>query len=147
LPGNAATRRCSGSEYSGQLRGTMSSNIDPAEWKKLETQAASGQLSINPEVGANLARVCDDHLDSLENALAQVSRVEQITGFGSFNSSLILEKKFSQTAAGGERSLRDTITQHIEAVTTAKEVVLKAIANFQSQVDYNAGQYNGLGGN
>lgn len=125
----------------------MLTNIDPAEWKKLETQAASGQLTINPAAGTNLARVCDDHLDALENILAKVSMVEQITGFGSFNSSQILEKKFSQTASGGDRSLRDTITQHLEAVTAAKEAVLKAIANFEAQDTDNAGQYTGLGGN
>ncbi|MBW0275567.1 hypothetical protein ATM97_19265 [Nocardia sp. MH4] len=125
----------------------MLSNIDPAEWTKLDAQAAAGQLSIDPAVGTNLARVCDDHLDALETVLTRLLQIEQITGFGSFNSSKILENKFSQTAAGGDRSLRDTITQHIEAVTTAKEVVLKAIANFQAQDDDNAGQYTGLGGN
>lgn len=122
----------------------MLSNIDPSEWKRLETQAAAGELSIHPDVGQNLARACDDHLAALDDSLRDIRLVEKISGFGSFNSSAILEKKFSETASGGDRSLRDTITQHIEAVTTAKEVVLKAIANFQAQDTYSAGQFNGL---
>ncbi|WP_446226075.1 hypothetical protein ACTWPB_14045 [Nocardia sp. IBHARD005] len=122
----------------------MSSYINPAEWTTLATQAEAGLLSIDPAVGANLTKACDNHIDALEDVLRQVSGVERITGFGSFNSSQILEKKFSQTASGGDRCLRDTITQHIDAVTTAKEVVLKAIANFQAQDSYTAGQFNGL---
>ncbi|MGS2806057.1 hypothetical protein [Nocardia sp. MW-W600-9] len=125
----------------------MSFNIDPAEWKNLEGQAATGQLSLHPDVGNNLARVCDDHLDALEKVFNSIRTVERITGFGSFNSSRILENKFSLTAVGGDRSLDETIRKHIEAVTTAKEVVLKAVANFQAQDDYSAGQYEGLGGN
>ncbi|MFC9871004.1 hypothetical protein ACFWBG_02360 [Nocardia salmonicida] len=122
----------------------MLSNIDPSEWQRLETQAAAGELSIHPDVGQNLARACDDHLAALDDSLRDIRLVEKISGFGSFNSSAILEKKFSETASGGDRSLRDTITQHIEAVTTAKEVVLKAIANYQAQDTYSAGQFNGL---
>ncbi|WP_342802259.1 hypothetical protein [Nocardia sp. No.11] len=125
----------------------MASYIDPTEWTKLSGQAEAGQLALNPEVGNTLARVCDDHLAALDAVLVQVGRVERITGFGSFNSSRILEQKFSLTAAGSDRALDATILEHIEAVTTAKEVVLKAIANFQAQDDDNAGQYTGLGGN
>ncbi|MBC7301568.1 MAG: hypothetical protein H5T78_11490 [Nocardia sp.] len=122
-------------------------NIDPAEWKKLAAQAESGQLSLNPEVGRDLARVCDDHIDALEKAFEQTRLVDHLAGFGTFNSSKILEKKFSQTASGGDRSLDGAIRQHIEAVTAAKETVIKAIANYQAQDDYNAGQFTGLGEN
>ncbi|MFC4125292.1 hypothetical protein [Nocardia rhizosphaerae] len=125
----------------------MIPNIDPVEWKNLEGRATAGQLTIDPAVGANLARVCDDHLDALEDVRAMIRQVDQVAGFGSFNSSKILEKKFSRTASGGDRSLEETIDKHIEAVTTAKEVVLEAIANFQAQDTYNAGQLDGLGGN
>lgn len=122
----------------------MLSNVDPAEWKKLEGQAAAGALFLNPEVGAGLTRVCDDHIAALEDVLTLVRRVDRISGFGPFGSSKALENKFSLTAAGGDRSLDDAIRQHIEAVTTAKEVVLKAVANFQAQDTYTAGQFSGL---
>jgi hypothetical protein len=122
-------------------------NIDPTEWKSLEGQADAGQLLLSADVGNNLVRVCEDHIAALEAVLDNVRSVERITGFGSFNSSRILEQKFSMTAVGGDRALLTTINEHIEAVTTAKEVVLKAIANFQAQDDDNAGQYTGLGGN
>ncbi|WP_280342876.1 hypothetical protein [Nocardia neocaledoniensis] len=125
----------------------MAINIDPTEWTRLKGQAEAGQLRLSPEVGAGLARVCDDHLAALDDIYAEIVKIERVTGFGTFNSSKILEKKFSQTAVGGDRALDETIRKHIEAVTTAKEVVLQAIANFQAQDTYNAGQFNGLGGN
>lgn len=125
----------------------MLQNIDPSEWKRLEGQAAAGQLMLSTDVGNGLVRVCEDHIAALEAALDDVALVERITGFGTFNSSRILEQKFSLTASGGDRSLATTINEHIEAVTIAKEVVLKAIANFQAQDSYNAGQFNGLEGN
>ncbi|MFD3507069.1 hypothetical protein [Nocardia sp. NPDC058666] len=125
----------------------MSFNIDPSEWQRLNTRAAAGELSIHPDVGQNLAKVCDDHIDVLENVLKKSRQVENITGFGTFSSSQVLEKKFSLTAVGGDRSLDDAIRQHIEAVTAAKEAVLKAVANYKAQDDYNAGQFDGLGGN
>lgn len=125
----------------------MSFNIDPSEWQQLDTQATAGKLTLNTTVGQALTKVCDDHITALEGVLGAIRQVEKISGFGSFNSSRILENKFSLTAVGGDRSLDETIRKHIEAVTTAKEVVLKAVANFQAQDDYSAGQYEGLGGN
>ncbi|NKX90177.1 hypothetical protein [Nocardia coubleae] len=107
--------------------------IDPAQWSQLKSQADAGQLMLDPEVGRDLDRVCDDHISRLEEVFLMVGRVERITGFGSFDSSAILEKKFSLTASGGDRALDTVLRQHIEVVQTAKEVVAKAIANFVAQ--------------
>lgn len=107
--------------------------INPNQWNQLLTQADAGELSLDPEVGRDLDRVCDDHLDRLEEVYELVDRVKRIDGFGSFNSSQALANKFSQTASGGDRALDTVIRQHIEAVQTAKEVVAKAIANFIAQ--------------
>ncbi|MEV4156567.1 hypothetical protein AB0J48_26450 [Nocardia salmonicida] len=96
-------------------------------------QAEAGQLSLDPEIGKDLDRVCDDHLDRLEEVYEMVESIRRVGGFGSFDSSKILENKFSLTAAGGDRALDTVIRQHIEAVKTAKEVVAKAIANFVAQ--------------
>ncbi|MFI6223434.1 hypothetical protein ACIBEH_22975 [Nocardia salmonicida] len=107
--------------------------IDPTQWSQLRGQAEAGQLSLDPEIGKDLDRVCDDHLDRLEEVYEMVESIRRVGGFGSFDSSKILENKFSLTAAGGERALDTVIRQHIEAVKTAKAVVAKAIANFVAQ--------------
>ncbi|MFD6392030.1 hypothetical protein [Nocardia sp. NPDC060259] len=111
----------------------MHFSVDPAQWNQLLVQANAGELSLDPEVGRDLDRTCDDHLDRLEEIYAQVDQIRNISGFGSFDSSKALERKFSLTASGGDRALDDVLRKHIETVQTAKEVVAKAIANFVAQ--------------
>ncbi|MGY4100305.1 hypothetical protein ACW2Q0_12235 [Nocardia sp. R16R-3T] len=115
--------------------------VDPDEWKRLLDRANVGELSLDPEVGKGLDKVCDDHLDQLNTVLDNIWFISRVTGFGSFNSGQILEKKFSETASGTERSLDTVIKQHIDSVEAAKQVVAQAIANFAAQDQHNAYQF------
>ncbi|MFI8976638.1 hypothetical protein ACIGO9_27395 [Nocardia asteroides] len=124
----------------------MPLGVNPSEWKQLLAQADAGELALDPEVGRDLDRVCDDHLDRLEEVLGKIGTVSFVSGFGTFNSGVTLEKKFSLTASGGERALDSVIQQHIEAVQTAKEVVAKAIANFVAQDENSGAQITAAGG-
>ncbi|MGW4773853.1 hypothetical protein ACWEO2_38180 [Nocardia sp. NPDC004278] len=119
----------------------MINGIDPAEWTRLLDRAKVGELSLDPEVGKDLDKVCDDQIDRLNRVLERMEFISQINGFGTFNSGKILEKKFSETASGTDRSLDTVIKQHIDAVNTTKEVVAKAIANFVAQDQDRASQF------
>lgn len=123
----------------------MHFSVDPAQWNRLLVQANAGELSLDPEIGRDLDRTCDDHLDRLEEIYAQVDQVRNISGFGTFNSSQTLERKFSLTASGGDRALDDVLRKHIEVVQTAKEVVAKAIANFVAQDQSTGAQITAAG--
>ncbi|MFD3594652.1 hypothetical protein ACFWU5_18175 [Nocardia sp. NPDC058640] len=123
----------------------MLQSIDPGEWNRLLVQAEAGQLSLDPEIGKDLDRVCDDHLDRLDEVFAQIDLVRNLSGFGSFDSSKALERKFSLTASGGDRPLDEVLKKHIEAVKTAKEVVATAIANFRAQDDEAAARIAAIG--
>ncbi|MGW6424997.1 hypothetical protein ACWF82_20180 [Nocardia sp. NPDC055053] len=123
----------------------MHFSVDPAQWNQLLVQANAGELSLDPEIGRDLDRTCDDHLDRLEEIYAQVDQVRNISGFGTFNSSQALERKFSLTASGGDRALDDVLRKHIETVQTAKEVVAKAIANFVAQDQSTGAQITAAG--
>jgi|GEM_PF-2645439 len=118
--------------------------VDPNQWKQLLDKANSGELYLDPETGKGLDNVCDDHIHELSDALFASQRVTQITGFGNFNSSQILEKKFSALATGDDRSLDKVIQQHIDIVNTAKEVVAKAIANYVALDDEHRQQIERL---
>ncbi|MGM7644454.1 hypothetical protein ACSVDM_06110 [Nocardia sp. JW2] len=107
--------------------------IDPDQWSQLRSSAEAGELSLDPEVGKGLDRACDYHLDRLEEIYETIESVRRVSGFGTFDSSEVLAKKFSLTASGGDRALDTVLRQHIEVVQTAKEVVAKAIANFVAQ--------------
>ncbi|MFX0580095.1 hypothetical protein [Nocardia nepalensis] len=119
----------------------MINGVDPSEWKRLLDKANAGELSLDPEVGKGLDKVCDDHLERLRNVYSKIEAISQITGFGTFNSGQILQKKFSETATGTDRSLDTVIEQHIESVETVKQVVAQAIANFVAQDQDRANQF------
>ncbi|WP_433600799.1 hypothetical protein ACQPXH_02990 [Nocardia sp. CA-135953] len=119
----------------------MTNGVDPGEWNRLLDQANIGALSLDPEVGKDLDKVCDDQIDRLNTVLDKIGNISLITGFGDFNSGKILEKKFSETAAGTDRSLDAVIKQHIETVETVKQVVAQAIANFVAQDQDRASQF------
>ncbi|WP_067677243.1 hypothetical protein [Nocardia miyunensis] len=104
--------------------------VDTNIWRNLLGQANSGELYLDPETGKGLDKVCDDHIQKLNSVLQSIQFVSRITGFGSFNSSQVLEKKFSSLASGGDRALDTVIKQHIDAINITKEVVAKAIANY-----------------
>ncbi|WP_069165397.1 hypothetical protein [Nocardia altamirensis] len=118
--------------------------VDPTEWRKVLDLANSGEILLDPEVGRGLDRVCDDYLGQLDGLLRTVARVEDISGFGPFPSSLALQEKFKLKATGGDRSMDAVLMQHIDAVKLAKQVVAKAISNFQEQDQSRADQFTGL---
>ncbi|WP_062991453.1 hypothetical protein [Nocardia anaemiae] len=119
----------------------MINGVDPSEWKRLLDKANAGELSLDPEVGKGLDKVCDDQIDRLNTVLDKIGSVGNITGFGTFNSGKILEKKFSETASGNDRSLDVVIKQHIDSVNTVKQVVAQAIANFIALDQDRASQF------
>ena len=119
----------------------MINGVDPGEWKRLLDSANGGELSLDPEVGRGLDKVCDDQIDRLNAVLEKIDVISRITGFGDFNSSKTLETKFSETASGTDRSLDTVIKQHIESVKNVKQVVAQAIANFVAQDQARASQF------
>lgn len=119
----------------------MINGVDPNEWKQLLGRANAGELSLDPEVGKNLDKVCDDQIDRLNAVLDRINDVRNVTGFGTFDSGKILEKKFSETASGTDRSLDVVVKQHIDSIDTVKQVVAKAIANFVAQDQDHASQF------
>jgi uncharacterized protein with ATP-grasp and redox domains len=109
--------------------------VDPNEWKSLLGRANAGELYLDPEVGRGLDKVCDDHIDRLQDALVTGREVTHVTGFGDFNSSHILEEKFSALATGHDQAVDTILKQHIDSANTAKQVVAKAIANYEALDD------------
>ncbi|MCM6773943.1 hypothetical protein NDR87_10720 [Nocardia sp. CDC159] len=118
----------------------MVAGVDPAEWRNLLGQANSGQLSLDPEIGRGLEKVCDDYMDRLDGLMRAANQLFVLGGFGSLPSGIDLEKKFRGKAVGNAQSLTKVLEHHIDVVKTAKEVVAKAIANFTEIDQQNAGR-------
>ncbi|MFG1796947.1 hypothetical protein [Nocardia sp. NPDC049149] len=122
----------------------MKFGVDPAEWQKVLDQADAGEISLDPEVGSGLDKACDDYLDRLGGILVTVDDVKDLSGFGTFPSSFALQEKFSLKATGSDQAIDAVLKQHIDAVKIAKQVVAKAISNFQEQDQSRADQFTGL---
>lgn len=123
----------------------MVAGVDPDAWRKLLGQANSGQLSLDPEIGQGLSKVCDEYLNSLNDIMKTTGRLKYLGGFGSFQSGIDLEQKFKTKAFGTDRSIDAILQQHMDVVKTAKEVVAKAISNFTEVERQNAARITKAG--
>ncbi|MEV6429054.1 hypothetical protein [Nocardia sp. NPDC051463] len=121
----------------------MEFGVDPGEWRKVLDLANAGEVSLHPDVGKGLDKVCDEYLDRLDDIAQVVDNVKLISGFGPFPSSKALEEKFSLKATGTEQSIDTVIKQHVETVKMAKAVVAKAISNFVEVDQTRADQFTG----
>ncbi|MFQ6328368.1 hypothetical protein ACLMAL_19790 [Nocardia sp. CWNU-33] len=121
----------------------MEFGVDPAEWRRVLDLANAGEISLAPEVGKGLDKVCDDYLTQLGDISQIVDGVRVLSGFGPFPSSKALEEKFSLKAAGTDQSIDAVLLQHIETVKMAKEAVAKAISNFVEIDQARADQFTG----
>ncbi|MFD0360477.1 hypothetical protein ACFQZZ_03325 [Nocardia sp. GCM10030253] len=122
----------------------MEFGVDPAEWRKVLDLANAGEISLHPDVGKGLDKVCDDYLDRLDAIFQLAGSVTFLTGFGPFPSSKALEEKFSLKATGADQSIDTVLQQHIETVKMAKEVVAKAMSNFVEIDQTRADQFAGI---
>ncbi|MBF6207021.1 hypothetical protein [Nocardia sputi] len=122
----------------------MNFGVNPAEWRGLLNSANAGELTLHPEIGKGLDKVCDDYLHKLDGILESAAYVRRVSGFGTLPSGQALEEKFSLKATGTAQSLDALLMQHIDAVKIAKEVVAKAIANFVELDQSRADQFTGL---
>ncbi|MGY5308066.1 hypothetical protein [Nocardia gipuzkoensis] len=122
----------------------MNFGVNPVEWRGLLNSANAGELTLHPEIGKGLDKVCDDYLDKLDGILESAAYVRRVSGFGTLPSGQALEEKFSLKATGTAQSLDAVLMQHIDAVKIAKEVVAKAIANFVELDQSRADRFTGL---
>ncbi|MFE3446707.1 hypothetical protein ACFXNW_27070 [Nocardia sp. NPDC059180] len=113
--------------------------VDPQQWRHLLDQANSGELTLDPDVGAGLDKVCTDYLDKLDEILRTAGRVARVEGFGTFPSGDALTEKFTQKGSGTTQSIDAVLLEHIETVKLIQQVVAKSIANL-TETDQSTGQ-------
>ncbi|WP_280183487.1 hypothetical protein [Nocardia cyriacigeorgica] len=112
---------------------------DPQQWRQLLDQANAGELTLDPDVGAGLDKVCLDYLAKLDDIFIATNSIERVDGFGSFPSGEALRDKFTEKGSGPNQSIRSVILEHIETVKLIQQVVAKSIANL-TETDQGTGQ-------
>ncbi|CAM4516067.1 hypothetical protein NONI108955_40260 [Nocardia ninae] len=100
-------------------------------WQTLKTQAESGELRLDTEIGTALARHAQRMSDQLSLMMDRASSLAFLSGFGTLQSADALRNKFAQKANNGNDSAVKRLQQSIDVVTLMKETYELAIGKLQ----------------
>lgn len=106
---------------------------------RLSERAETRELVLDPEVGTELARACDDFLAHLESIHDMVGDIAVVDGFGPFPSGRALREKFSLKGAGTPGSIDAVLREHIETVRLVARTVAASLAD-TSEADRSTGR-------
>ncbi len=119
-------------------------NATIEQWKKLKTQAESGDLRIDEEIGRRLRDRCVTLKAGLRNELSQVKRLTHYDGWGTLESAKILKTKFESKAESAPDSLMNQLKKHIEVVQLMEDTYNLAIRTLTDTDKSNAAKQNQL---
>ncbi|WP_039822931.1 hypothetical protein [Nocardia testacea] len=91
------------------------------QWQTLKTQAESGELRMDADVGGKLVQRCDTFLDQLDKMLRQTDSLKFVDGFGGLASATKLRDKFADKAVKGPDSAANRIKTAIDIVTLMRQ--------------------------
>lgn len=91
------------------------------QWQTLKTQAESGELRMDAEIGGKLMQRCDTFLNQLDDMLRQTDSLKFVDGFGGLKSATALRDKFAGKAAKDSDSAANRLKAAIDIVTLMKQ--------------------------
>ncbi|MGN2641317.1 hypothetical protein ACWEKT_36150 [Nocardia takedensis] len=100
-------------------------------WKNLKTQAESGELKMDPDIGNALKAHAEKMRGKLDLMLTRARALEILQGFGGLDTANTLRKKFEAKATGADGSALIRLQQSIEILTLMSETYAKAIGTIQ----------------
>lgn len=107
-------------------------------WQALALAADGGQLYLNPEAAQACSAACDTYILKLKEHQETARGIEDIRGWGDFDSGLQLRDIFAEKAVGGENNMVDVLQSHIDVVEEMKVVFEKFFVVTESVDDANA---------
>ncbi|MBF6143542.1 hypothetical protein [Nocardia farcinica] len=116
-------------------------------WTQLKEQAVSGELRMDPDLGAALHQRCEALLGELDALTRSAKQLAYLSGYGGLPSALDLKVKFEKKAdGGGEHDADDSgvrrLEQHIEVVKLMRDTYAAAIGKLQQTDQSAAGEMN-----
>ncbi|MEV0294597.1 hypothetical protein [Nocardia sp. NPDC050710] len=109
-----------------------------AQWKNLKTQAESGDIRMDPEIGNALKGHAEQMKTKLDDFLADTNRLENLSGFGTLKTATTLQSKFEGKASGSDGSAIERLKQSIEVLTLMAETYEKATRTIQDTDQSNS---------
>lgn len=96
-------------------------------WKTLKSQAESGELRMDEQVGSALKAQADQLITRLDLMLVRANQLQHVTGFGTLASAVALQKKFSEKALGADDSAVKRLQESIDIVRLMRDTYELAI--------------------
>ncbi|MEV0294593.1 hypothetical protein [Nocardia sp. NPDC050710] len=109
-----------------------------AQWKNLKTQAESGELMVDPEIGTALKGHAEQMKTKLDTMLVGIKQLDKLSGFGTLATATTLQGKFERKASGDNASAVERLKQSIEVVTLMAETYEKATRTIQDTDQSNS---------
>ncbi|WP_305094531.1 hypothetical protein [Prescottella sp. R16] len=91
-------------------------------WEGLTAVVEAGDLSMDPGTAKQCARKCVEFADKLRVIRERAHQLGRVEGFGTLPSGLALKAKFEAKAVGGEYSMVQALTDHIDEVERMRTV-------------------------
>ncbi|CBH47723.1 hypothetical protein GS894_06915 [Rhodococcus hoagii] len=110
-------------------------------WEGLIRSAKGGELYLEQGTAKACAAHCDTLLGQLRSIRDRASELGEVDGFGTLPSGLVLAEKFGKKAVGGDYSLVQALTDHIEEVDRMRTVFESIDARFSATEDDNASRF------
>jgi hypothetical protein len=96
---------------------------------RVATQAATGELRLEPGVAETCIRACDEFLDKLDDLRTQSRQMSTLSAYGDLASAQALGLKFDKKALG-EGGFREVIDRHIDTVQQMRDLFERASRNY-----------------
>lgn len=113
-------------------------NIEPQpvgmlqHWQHLRTQAESGALRMDEELGSALQHQAQELIKKLQDMMRPAERLQYVTGFGGLLSAQALAQKFSNKAVADEHSAVKRLMQAIDIAKVMEETYGLAIRRLEN---------------
>ncbi|MFI5502343.1 hypothetical protein ACIA5E_25045 [Nocardia asteroides] len=109
-------------------------NYGQADITAFTQRASAGEFSFEPDAARTAVNQISDYVEGLRQSLTQMSRGEEVSGFGTLPSGIELQQGFRNKA----HSARDAITQLIQGAMQIQEGFLRAAGLIEDADDLSA---------
>lgn len=96
--------------------------MDGMGWQQLAAAVDGGELTMELGTARQCAQRCQVLLDQLDELRNRARALGTVEGFGILPSGVTLAEKFSKKAIGGDYSMVQALTDHIEQVELMRTV-------------------------
>ncbi|MFH5230253.1 hypothetical protein [Antrihabitans spumae] len=99
-----------------------------AFWRTLSSDAAAGELRLQPDVAQQVHAACIAFIETLDALRFEANRLGYVSGCGDLPSALALAGKFERKAVGGVDALVTRFEQNITVVKLIQETVSHSVS-------------------